>query len=63
MSAANDNKLAFTPAEAAAATGLGQTTIYALMKDGRLKRIKVGRSTLIPKSSLLELLGEAPDAA
>lgn len=65
MSAANDNgfKLSYTPAEAAEATGLGQTTIYALMKDGRLKRIKIGRSTLIPRSSLLGLLGERPDAA
>ena len=49
--------------EAAEATGLGQTTIYALLKSGRLRRVKIGRSTLIPRSSILELLGEAPDAA
>ena len=62
---ANDNtfKLAYSPAEAAEATGLGQTTIYALLKSGRLRRVKIGRSTLIPRSSILELLGEAPDAA
>lgn len=65
MSAANDNgfKLAYTPAEAAHATGLGKTTIYELLKEGRLKRVKIGRSTVIPRSSLLALLGEEADAA
>ena len=65
MSAANDNsfKLAYTPAEAAQATGLGKTTIYELLKEGRLKRVKIGRSTVIPRSSLLALLGEEADAA
>ncbi|SFS42969.1 helix-turn-helix domain-containing protein [Brevundimonas viscosa] len=65
MAAANDNgfKLAYTPAEAAQATGLGKTTIYELMKNGRLKRVKIGRSTVIPRSSLLALLGEEADAA
>ncbi|MNU45828.1 Helix-turn-helix domain protein [compost metagenome] len=65
MSAANDNgfKLAYTPAEAAAATGLGLTTIFALMKEGRLKRVKIGRSTLIPRSSLEALIAGSADAA
>lgn len=55
---ANDNgfKLAYTPREAAAATGLGMTTIYALMKEGRLRRVKIGRSTVIPRSSLVALV-------
>lgn len=56
-------KLAYTPDEAAKATGLGKTTIYRLLKEGRLKRVKVGRSTIIPRSSLLALLGEAGDEA
>jgi excisionase family DNA binding protein len=57
------SKLAYTPDEAAKATGLGRTTIYRLLKEGRLKRVKVGRSTIIPRSSLLALLGEAGDEA
>jgi excisionase family DNA binding protein len=65
MSAANDNgdKLAYSPEEAAAATGLGMTTIYKLMKEGRLKRVKIGRSTVIPRSSLAALVGEGDQAA
>ncbi len=53
MSAANDNgfKLAYSPAEAAQATGLGQTTIFALMKSGRLKRVKIGRDVPLRISS------------
>lgn len=56
-------KLAYTPAEAAKATGLGKTTIYRLLKEGRLRRVKIGRATLIPGSSLLALLGEAAEDA
>lgn len=65
MTAANDNgaKIAYSPEEAAAATGLGMTTIYKLMKEGRLKRVKIGRSTVIPRSSLAALVGEATEAA
>lgn len=65
MTAANDNgfKIAYTVAEACEATGLGQTTIYSLMKEGRLARRKFGRRTLIPRSSLEELFAEEPDAA
>lgn len=65
MSAANDNgfKLAYSPEEAAEAMSLGLTAIYALMKDGKLKRLKHGRRTLIPRSSLEALLAEMADAA
>jgi len=65
MTAANDNgfKLAYSPAEAADATGLGQTTIYAMMKDGRLKRVKIGTRTLIPRSSLEALFESDGEAA
>ncbi len=65
MSAANDNgfKLAYSPAEAAEATALGLTTIYAMMKDGRLKRVKIGTRTVIPRSSLEALLTGDGEAA
>lgn len=65
MTAANDNgfKLAYSPEEAAEAMSLGMTAIYALLKSGRLRRVKYGRRTLIPRSSLEALLAERPDAA
>lgn len=65
MTAANDNgfKLAYSPEEAAEAMSLGLTTIYAMMNDGRLRRIKVGRRTLIPRSSLEAVFDQAGDAA
>ena len=36
-------------------TGLGNTTIYKLIGEGRLKTVKVGRRTLIVFSSLKAL--------
>lgn len=63
MSAANDNKLAYSPAEAAEALGVGRSTIFDLMKEGRLRRVKIGAKTVIPRSSLEALLAETPDAA
>ncbi|WEK59408.1 MAG: helix-turn-helix domain-containing protein [Candidatus Brevundimonas phytovorans] len=63
MSAANDNKLAYSPAEAAEALGVGRSTIFDLMKNGQLRRVKIGAKTVIPRSSLEALLAETPDAA
>lgn len=37
-------------------TGLGRTTIYALLKSGRLRSVKVGRARLIDKASVRALL-------
>jgi excisionase family DNA binding protein len=40
-------KIAYTINEAVAASGLGRTTIYELIKRGELPRAKVGARTLI----------------
>lgn len=45
-------KLAYTVPEALYATGLGRTTLYALIADRKLRTIKVGSRTLIPADSL-----------
>lgn len=37
-------------------TGLGRTTIYELLKSGRLRSVKVGRARLIDWASLRTLL-------
>lgn len=65
MTAANDNsfKLAYSVEEAGAALGVGRSTIFELLKDERLKRVKIGSKTVIPRSSLLALLGETDAAA
>lgn len=43
-------------------TGLGNTTVYALIKDGRLKSVKLGKRTLILTDSIKALLAAAPPA-
>jgi excisionase family DNA binding protein len=45
--------------EARDATGLGESTIYDLIKVGALETVKVGRSRLIKVGSLLKLTGMA----
>ena len=49
--------------DAAKALGLGRTTIYALIRDGRLETAKVGRRTLIKVASIRRLVGEEGGAS
>ena len=49
---ASQEKLAYTVPEALYATGLGRTTLYALIKEKKLRAIKAGARTLIPADSL-----------
>ena len=42
--------------EAAKALGLGRTSIYALINEGRLETIKIGRRRLIKVESIHRLL-------
>jgi excisionase family DNA binding protein len=52
--------LAYSVRHAMTVSGLGRSTIFQLMADGRLGRVKVGRKTLIRRASLEALLsGEA----
>ncbi len=48
--------LSYSVKGAMAASGLGRSTIFQLMADGRLDRVKVGKRTLIPRASLESLL-------
>jgi excisionase family DNA binding protein len=45
-------KLAFTIAEACAAIGIGKTSLYALISEGKLKAIKAAGRRLILRSDL-----------
>ncbi len=42
--------------ETAKALGLGRTSIYALIRAGRLKSVKLGRRTLVKVDSIRLLL-------
>jgi excisionase family DNA binding protein len=45
--------------DAAKALSLGRTSIYALIKEGRLEKIKLGRRTLITVASIRALVADA----
>jgi excisionase family DNA binding protein len=47
-----DDALLVTPEEAAALLRVGRTTVYALMKDGDLRPVHIGRSCRLPRSEL-----------
>mgnify|MGYP000008425811 FL=1 len=49
-------KLAFSIREACAASTLGKTTLYAHIKAGRLKAVRLGGRTIIPADSLRLLI-------
>lgn len=44
--------------DAAKALGLGRTSIYALIGDGRLEAFKLGRRTLVKTASIRRLVAE-----
>jgi excisionase family DNA binding protein len=48
--------LSVTVKRACEITGLGNTTIYELIKNGRLETLNVGRRTLVKYGSLEELV-------
>lgn len=45
-------RLAYSPAEAAAAVGLSVATVYSLIKSGRLNAFKCERRILISRANL-----------
>lgn len=49
-------RITYTPNEAAMVTGLSRATIYNLLRDGDLRRVKVGASTLIMRKDIVEFM-------
>lgn len=45
--------------ETARVLGLGRTSIYGLIKQGRLDTVKLGSRTLVKTSSILALIGSS----
>lgn len=50
--------LAISIKDAATALGLGRTSIYAMIADGRLEAFKVGRRTLVTMASIRRLVSK-----
>jgi excisionase family DNA binding protein len=55
-----NQRVSCTVAEAAQASGLGRTTIYEMIGEGRLRTRKFGARTLIMVDSLLAAIEAAP---
>lgn len=63
-------RLAYSPAEAAAELGISRAKLYQLLDDGTIPSLKLGRRRLIRHEALVALLAELearpggdPDAA
>ncbi|MBV9549815.1 MAG: helix-turn-helix domain-containing protein [Alphaproteobacteria bacterium] len=57
-----DWKLAYRLDEAAAATGIGRSTLYRRARQGKLKMKRDGGNTVILREELKRFLSELPDA-
>jgi excisionase family DNA binding protein len=57
------NRLTCTVREACNATGIGKTTMHAMISGGAVASTKVGRRRLIKVPSLLQLLGHVTASA
>ena len=53
------NPLATSINDAAKALGLGRTTIYKFIAEGRLEAIKLGRRTLVKVESIRRVIDAA----
>ena len=49
-------RLAYSINETARALSLGRTTVYAMIADGRLEAMKLGRRTLVKADSINRLV-------
>lgn len=56
----NIEPVAISVNSAARTLGIGRTSIYALLKDGRLDAIKIGRRTLLTTASIRKLAQPPP---
>jgi excisionase family DNA binding protein len=53
------DEIAVSIKSAAKAIGIGRTSIYRLINEGRLTTVKLGRRTLIKAESLRRLIEES----
>lgn len=55
-------KQGFRPEEAGRAIGVGETTARGLIKEGKLKSIRIGRAIVVPQWAIDEFLAGAAAA-
>lgn len=53
-------QLASAPVDAARRLGVGRTTIFRLMKEGKLPAVKIGARTVIPEEAITAFLAGLP---
>ena len=56
-------RLAVTYREAGESLGVCERVVWQLVKDGRLKAVRIGRSVRIPVSELERFVSEVADVA
>jgi excisionase family DNA binding protein len=56
----DETRLAYRPAEAAVALGIGRSRLYELLQAGMIPTRKLGPSTLILRADLLAFLDSLP---
>ena len=55
--------LAYSVQDAADLIGISKPTVYRMMRDAEIRTVMVRGRRLVPRSALLEILGEPPDAS
>lgn len=55
-SSSSTAKVLLTTTEAAAVLGIGRTSLYELIRSGKLETIKIGRRRLIPATAIPKLI-------
>jgi excisionase family DNA binding protein len=63
MQDSNHTPLAHQIPAACHRVGIGRTTLYELIKQGRIRTIKVGTRTLVPESELQRFISERLQAS
>ncbi len=59
----SDIAVIYKPAELMRVLGLGRNTVYALLRSGRLRSIKIGSRYLVTQEALHEFLNENKHAS
>jgi excisionase family DNA binding protein len=54
--AASADKVLLTTEEAAERLGVGRSTLYALIRSGKLRTVKIGRRRLVPVTAIPQLI-------
>ena len=57
---ANDRRLTYSPAEAAALLGIGRPLIYKALGAGELRALKIGARTVITREALDDFVKGLP---